>query len=181
MNGEAWPDLKYRAVSRFIDLQVRRFGSGLPEEECSAEAWRAYLEASREYRRVAGCCDFSDFAAFCIRDSLDTMRRRRSERIALESSLSLDDVPDGGREPFGMRYFPTTGDFSPCVVLWEFVRGLGEEKAGPVQAYAGRGDHGRAGPCAGTVLCAAAGIAGRFFRLGNDPAVMYRICTKGLL
>lgn len=128
MNGEAWPDLKYRAVSRFIDLQVRRFGSGLPEEECSAEAWRAYLEASREYRRVAGCCDFSDFAAFCIRDSLDTMRRRRSERIALESSLSLDDVPDGGREPFGMRYFPTTGDFSPCVVLWEFVRGLGEEK-----------------------------------------------------
>lgn len=27
-----------------------------------------------------------------------------------------------------MRYFPTTGDFSPCVVLWEFVRGLGEEK-----------------------------------------------------
>lgn len=128
MNGEAWPDLKYRAVSRFIDLQVRRFGSGLPEEECSAEAWRAYLEASREYRRVAGRCDFSDFAAFCIRDSLDTMRRRRSERIALESSLSLDDVPDGGREPFGMRYFPTTGDFSPCVVLWEFVRGLGEEK-----------------------------------------------------
>lgn len=109
-------------------MQVRRFGSGLPEEECSAEAWRAYLEASREYRRVAGCCDFSDFAAFCIRDSLDTMRRRRSERIALESSLSLDDVPDGGREPFGMRYFPTTGDFSPCVVLWEFVRGLGEEK-----------------------------------------------------
>lgn len=128
MNGEAWPDLKYRAVSRFIGLQVRRFGSGLPEEECSAEAWRAYLEASREYRRVAGCCDFSDFAAFCIRDSLDTMRRRRSERIALESSLSLDDVPDGGREPFGLRYFPTTGDFSPCVVLWEFVRGLGEEK-----------------------------------------------------
>ena len=128
MNGEAWPDLKYRAVSRFIDLQVRRFGSGLPEEECSAEAWRAYLEASREYRRVAGCCDFSDFAAFCIRDSLDTMRRRRSERIALESSLSLDDVPGGGREPFGMRYFPTTGDFSPCVVLWEFVRGLGEGK-----------------------------------------------------
>lgn len=128
MNGEAWPDLKYRAVSRFIDLQVRRFGSGLPEEECSAEAWRAYLEASREYRRVAGCCDFSDFAAFCIRDSLDTMRRRRSERIALESSLSLDDVPDSGREPFGMRYFPTTGDFPPVLFCGNLYAAWGRKR-----------------------------------------------------
>lgn len=128
MSVTAWPELKYRAASRFVDAQVRRFGKGLPEEDCLSEAWRAYLEASRDYRRVAGCCRFSTFAAMYIEEALDTMRQRRNRRIALESSFSLDDTPDGCYETFGMRYFPTSGDFSARVVLWEYVRGLGEEK-----------------------------------------------------
>ena len=123
-----WSDLEYQACSRFIHQEVRRHRGSMDEEECLSEAWRAFLEARYSYRWVAGCCGFRAYAAVCIQESLDLMRRRRNQRISLESRLSLDMCFEGSAESVGARYFRKVGDFSGWVILKDMIERQEEPK-----------------------------------------------------
>lgn len=109
----SWSELEFQAWNRFIYRELQKCPRVLDEEECLSEAWRAFLEARHGYRRVAGCCDFATYAAFCIQERMDLLRRRRNVRISLESGLSLDLCFDGSNESVGSRYY--TGRVGDCV------------------------------------------------------------------
>jgi hypothetical protein len=123
-----WSDLAFQAANHFIHRQIRRYPYHMDYEECIQECWRAFLIAKRTYPQVAGCCNFAVYAERCILEALDFLRRRRNQRIALESRLSLDMRYDGYGEAIGERYFRKTGDFTNAVALWDFAQRLGEIK-----------------------------------------------------
>ena len=122
-----WPDLKFQIVERFIHKMVRMYGQGMDEEECVAECWRSFLEAQNSYPRVKGCCDFQTYAEYSVQESLNLLRRKRNERISLESGLPLDMCFEGSCETVGQRYFRKTGDFANYVMLKDFMERQGEQ------------------------------------------------------
>ncbi len=128
----AWPELKYVAVSRFIGTQVREyrryFYYAEDEEEFTSEAWRAYLDASYTYHKVEGCCSFPIYASSCIHESLEKMRADRANNFFIENFLSLDFSFEGSNETIGTRYFRKTGDFTNAIALWDFAWRQGKEK-----------------------------------------------------
>ena len=116
-----WSNREYRACDRFIRREIGMYGYALDKTVCLHEGWRALLEARHSYRKAAGCCSFSAYAAVCIRERMDLMRRSRNRRISLESRLSLDMCFDGSAESVDTRYFLRVGDCSAWIMLKDFI------------------------------------------------------------
>lgn len=52
----------------------------------------------------------------------------KNERMRNESELSLDLRFGDMKESIGSYLFPVQGDFVKSIILWEYVKYLGEEK-----------------------------------------------------
>ena len=126
--ANCWSNWEYKVAEKIICEAVDNYGQGMDCEECTSEAWRAYLEADRTYCDFSGCCSHKDYAAFRVIEALNQMRQKRNERFALESALSLDMRVEDSNESIGARFGRRYGDFTKHVALWDFVERLGSEK-----------------------------------------------------
>ena len=121
-------DSEYKIVEPFIVRCVRRYGRGMNLEDCHSEAWRAYLEADADYHLVQNCCDKASYAEQKIEEHLGLMRRKRSERIKLESPFSLD-TPYYDTGESAVDHFPRkSGDCFNYVALRDFIGRLEYEE-----------------------------------------------------
>ena len=119
---------KYQSINSFIHYQVKCYSNQLDENECMQEGWRTYLEAERNYHKVEGCCEFTTYAEHSIYETLNMMRRRRNQRIQLESPLSLDTQCENSNETVGQRFLAKSQDCSNYVALWDFIQRQSKEK-----------------------------------------------------
>lgn len=115
-------------TNRYILEQVKGYGHRMDTEESISTAWLAFLEARHTYSNVEGCCSFLAYAGFCIEESLDLMRKKRNDRISLESPLSPDQPYGDGQESMTERLFSKQGDFTHGVILRAFIEDLSKDK-----------------------------------------------------
>lgn len=123
-------------LSRYEENQVNCFlynlydlwGGSLDEDTCISEGWITYLEGRDKYQYDIGDAEYWEYVQENVRKKIAELKKIRSERIRLESNLSLNQFCGEMREEIGGIFKGKTGDFVNGIAFWDYAKGLGATK-----------------------------------------------------
>lgn len=103
-------------------------GVHLDQEEFEGNALLVYWESLHSYPAYEGCCDWISYFEVQIRNLIQEMSRLRSQRICVESNLSLDQPCGKAQQPASEFLGIPQGDFTNGVAFWDYIARLGDSK-----------------------------------------------------
>lgn len=127
MQKMIFSEYEIQQVNRIID-EIYKTMSGLDREECQSAGWCSYMEMKNAFLFQYHTESYWETVINGIVDEFEQMRIERNNKISLESTLSLNQHLGDSEEEAGEILFPIQGDFTNGVILWDYLKGLGEEK-----------------------------------------------------
>ena len=116
MSQQDWEDGIAWAMACSQEI-LQRSGVKLDREEFAGNVGLTYWESLCAYPAHEGCCDWAAYFELQIENLIREMSRRRSRRIRLESSLSLDQPREPSRRPAEEWIRRPQGDFTNGVAF----------------------------------------------------------------
>lgn len=132
-------EYEYQQVMKLLDEVYNIWGRGLDRDEWESIGWVAYMEARKKHISEY-YSDYWEEIARNVVASINRMRDVRNEKISLESRLSLNCKLGESKEEIGSILFPTQGDFTNGIALWDYVKHLGKKKFIIMKSLAWRED-----------------------------------------
>lgn len=129
---------EYQQVNRFLHEIYCIWGRNLDEDDCRSEGWIVYLEGRRKYRYDIGDSEYWEYVEKNYIKRINEIRKNRNKRCQLESKMSLNKIYDDEREEIGNIFWSRTGNFENSVILWDYIKKLGNIKNSILHLMAGR-------------------------------------------
>lgn len=119
---------EYQQVEQFIQDFYALYGHGLNENECHDELWISYLTEKKKYDLNLCGEELWQYIAKKFHIQYEIIRKRRNEKISIESKRSLNSKVGECKEEIVTCLPIRSGNFENSVILWEYAKFLGNEK-----------------------------------------------------
>lgn len=124
-----------QANDAFIKQACKKYGRGLPWDDCIMAAHEGFLCAMRTYRK--GYHQFHPYAEICLRQYLEQERKRYNLQKRIESNFSMDQpiINEGRAEAAGNIFF-SVHDHVADVIFKDYIERLPPEHQITAKLYA---------------------------------------------
>ncbi len=128
MKQKAISNYECAQVSKFANDIYRIYGKNVDYDDWFGEAWIVYLQLRKDNpeKLADGSIWNEAFRAFRIR--LQELQKENNQKRRMESPFSLNATYGESNAAAETWFCAKSGDFVNAVMLWDYAKGLGEEK-----------------------------------------------------